>query len=466
MKHIMNKIKGLGMATLGVVFAVAVFVMMNMEVLAQAEGTVTADSAKIRSEASTSSSALSSVKQGDKLTITEETTGSDGMVWYKVYVDADTMGYIRSDLIQKGEGSVSQSTQTSTANTQVTPITQQSATVTGSNVRVRDNAGTNGNIVTTIQTGTVITLTGEADGNDGHKWYQVSFNSNNNTVTGFVRSDFVKIDTTSVPETEEPTETETPEEEAVVPEAEQPEVEEPAEEAPVNPDYEIVYKADSEGEYHWYLNNYIEGKGYKVAELLDAQKANAAYLEDCTKTIKNQKMIIAVLAILLAALLIVITLMTFKLRDYGYDDEEELDKGKFEERATKAQRPVSQRPAEGQRRPVSQRPAEGQKRPVSQRPAEGQKRPVSQRPAEGQKRPVSQGTAEGQRRPVSQRPSEEQRRPVSQKPSEGQRRPVEPQRRPVQNVTVKDNGWRSKNFLTEDDDEFEFEFLNLENEDE
>ncbi len=466
MRHIMSKLKRLCMATLGVVFAFAMLVMMNMEALAQAEGTVTADSAKIRSEASTTSSTLSSVKSGDKLTITEETTGSDGMVWYKVYVDADTMGYIRSDLIQKGEGSISQSTQTSTSNTQVTPIANQSATVTGNNVRVRDNAGTNGNIVTTIQNGVGVTLTGEATGSDGKKWYQVSFNSNNSAVTGFVRSDFVKIETVTEQEPQEPTETETPEEEPVTPEIEQPEAEEPVEEVPVNPDYEIVYKADVEGEYHWYLNNYIEGKGYKVAELLDAQQANAKYLEGCAKTIKNQKMIIAVLAFLLAALLIVITLMTFKLRDYGYDEEEELDKGKYEDRAVKGQRLI-----EGQRRPVSQRPVEGQRRPAVQRPAEGQKRPVSQRPVEGQKRPASQRPIEGQKRPMSQNPVEEKKRPASQRPIEGQKRPVsqrpvEEQRRPIQNVTVKDNGWKSKNFLTEDDDEFEFEFLNLENEDE
>lgn len=489
MKYIMSRIKGLGMAALGVVFAVAIFVMMNMEVLAQAEGTVTADSAKIRSEASTSSNAVSSVKKGDKLTITEETTGSDGMVWYKVFVDADTLGYIRSDLIKKGEGSISQGTSTSTV--AVTPITQQSATVTGNNVRVRDNAGTSGSIVTTIQDGTVITLTGEATGSDGKKWYEVSFNSGTNTVTGFIRSDFIQIDESAVVPEETPQtsvdENTTQTEEQPVEEAteEMPNEEIVPEEPAVSQDYEVVYKQDTEGEYHWYLNNYIEGKGYKVAELLDAQEANAEYLAECAKTINNQKMIIAVLAILLAALLIIITLMTFKIRDYAYEEEEE--RGKYEERAARPQRPAAgQRPAsqraagEGQRRPAAQKPAgqrpvaEGQRRPAAQKPAsqrpmgEGQPRPAAQRPAsqrpmgEGQPRPTAQ-------KPVSQRATEEgQRRPAPQKQASQKPAAETPVRRerPAQKVTVTDNGWKSKNFLTEDDDEFEFEFLNLDNDDE
>ena len=490
MKYIISKIKGLKMITAGVVFSVAIFVMMSMEVLAQAEGTVIADSAKIRSEANTSSNAVGSAKKGDKLTITEETTGSDGMVWYKVFVDADTLGYIRSDLIEKGEGSISQSTVTvNPLATEVTPITNQSAKVTGNNVRVRDNAGTGGNIVTTIQTGTVITLTGEATGSDGKKWYEVSFISNNNTVSGFIRSDFVQVDENLTP-SEEPEET-LAEENETVPEtnSEQENTQEPTEgdnveELPESQDYEVVYKQDDEGEYHWYLNNYIEGKGYKVEELFNAQQANAAYLEDCSKTIQNQKMIIAVLAIVLAALLIVITLMTFKLRDFGYEEDIEEEKGKFEERALRTQRPVQEqkRPApvqttEGQRRPAVQRPVEGQRRPVSQRPVEGQRRPAASTPVEGQRTSAAQRPVEGQKRPVVQRPAEGQRRPASQEMPQGERRPAaarseegvkrQSAQRPVhQKVTVTDNGWKSKNFLTEDDDEFEFEFLNLDNEDE
>ena len=78
-----------------------------------------------------------------------------------------------------------------------------------------------------------------------------------------------------------------------------------------------------------------------------------------------------------------------------------------------------------------------------------------------QARPAGQGT-----RPVGQgaRPAGQQARPAGQSG-----RPVAPQvdrpTRPVQKEGNQDPGWKSKNFMS-DDDEFEFEFLNWDGDEE
>lgn len=68
--------------------AMFALVIPAMEVFAQTECTVTASSANIRANADVGSTALASVLKGDKLTVTEEVTGADGKVWYKVIIDA------------------------------------------------------------------------------------------------------------------------------------------------------------------------------------------------------------------------------------------------------------------------------------------------------------------------------------------------------------------------------------------
>ena len=129
---------------------------------AQSQGKVKAASAKIRKEASTSSETLGSAVQGDSVTINHQITGSDNMVWYQVFVNADTLGYIRSDLVEITDGTTpptgsaapsapatpAETTNTTTVNTnekmaEVTAVEPMSASVTGSqSVRVRSNAST------------------------------------------------------------------------------------------------------------------------------------------------------------------------------------------------------------------------------------------------------------------------------------------------------------------------------------
>lgn len=187
--------------------------------LAAGTGKVTASNgAKIRKEAATSSEMVGSAAYNQDVTINSSVQGSDGYTWYQVTVDG-VSGYIRSDLLQTSgdtgtTGTTTNTTETPVAVTAVNPV---SATVTGGqSVRIRSNASTTSQIVTTASNGLVLTVTGQATGTDGKTWYQVNAIVDGASVEGFIRSDYVNLSGELTPYTEPETPTDpdntTPEE--------------------------------------------------------------------------------------------------------------------------------------------------------------------------------------------------------------------------------------------------------------
>ena len=188
--------KGMGYILAGC--AALLLVCMPMKSLAASTGTVIPATAKIRSEASTSSEAVGSTSAGKTVNILEETTGSDGNVWYKIEVDGSTTGYIRSDLVNKSGSTDSSSTtsssstgSTSSGSASVTTVDSQAATVSTDSANVRSTASTTGSVVASVKKGAAVTITGQATGSDGKDWYQVTFTNNGSSATGFIRSDLV-----------------------------------------------------------------------------------------------------------------------------------------------------------------------------------------------------------------------------------------------------------------------------------
>lgn len=185
--------------TLGFVSSILCILLCGMFVFADTTGTIIPASAKIRAEANTSSTVVSSVTSGSTITIIDEVTGDDGSVWYQVYVDASTKGFIRSDLVTKSTtGDTAQTTTATTAATttptttaSVTAVDSQSCKVSVTSARVRNNASATADLVASVSRGTVLTVSGKAAGDDGKEWYQVSFNYNNQSYKGFIRSDLV-----------------------------------------------------------------------------------------------------------------------------------------------------------------------------------------------------------------------------------------------------------------------------------
>ena len=135
-----------------------------------------------------------------------------------------------------------------------------SATVTGGqSVRVRSNASTTSQIVTTAENGMALTVTGQATGTDGNTWYQVNFIANNTEVTGFIRSDYVALSgELQAPSTEQPAEEQ--------PSEEQPSEEQAAEDTQTtSKDWDTQLQGDA-----WYLLDMVGQKQYKIDDLFSS----------------------------------------------------------------------------------------------------------------------------------------------------------------------------------------------------
>ena len=490
-----------GMLALVLVLGAGLFTE-DLAIVSHAESAakVTASSAKIRKSADSSSEVIGSAAKDKTISIKSQTKGADGYTWYEVYVDANTLGYIRSDLVSITDGSTpststntTTTTNTTTAATpapavqetpvDVTAVEPVSATVTGGqSVRVRSNASTTSQIVTTAENGMALTVTGQATGTDGKTWYQVTFISNSVEVTGFIRSDYVALSG-----------------ELQAPVEEQPTEEQPTEEQPVEDTQTTSKDWDTQlqGE-DWYLLDMAGQKQYKINDLFNSlnqiTEINAQF-ETNQKKISSQKVVIIILVILLVAAAAAVTLLILKIKDmndsaYFSGVEEETARRRRVDRPqggrTQGSRSQGARPVGQGVRPQGSRPQSGQKvmhdvgaerrptaRPAGQgvRPAGQQVRPAA--PQEG--RPTQQVRPAA---PQGARPTTQQARPAapqSARPTQ-QARPVAPQNgrptpqvdrpvKPAQNGGNQDPGWKSKNFMS-DDDEFEFEFLNWDGDEE
>ncbi|MCH5275189.1 MAG: SH3 domain-containing protein [Lachnospiraceae bacterium] len=495
MKEKQNRwVQKMGMA-FAALFCMAVLALLPYrEVLANVQGTVTASSAYIRASADVNSASLASVLSGNKVEIIEEVTGADNQKWYKVVIDADSTGYIRADLIQKGEGTVptgttattttttpSDTPSTSSPNTNVTinttgvvDVQPVSASVTNDQVRVRADSSTNADIVTTVKKNVVLTVLGTKAGSGNDTWYYVSFAVNNADVTGFIRSDFVTLNGDLTP----PEET-------------------PAEEVPETPTEPVETPTQSSKTYEtmeidgvWYLLDNSAGQQYQISKLFSASDQNATELDNAQKKIKRQNGILIFLCVLLVVLVLGITVLILKLRDMGEDDGFDLSfrrpSGSGGGTRPSGTRATNGRPA-GTRSQSGSRPTGQGSRPAGSRPvsqgSNGAARPSGSssggaRPAQGNSgshpagasagsRPAGQGSRPAGSRPVGQGGNPVSQAAVSRATEEKLERQAQAdvEARNIEKNMANNQSRQSKNFLS-DDDEFEFEFLNWDGDEE
>ena len=467
-----------GMFALVLVLGAGLFAE-NLAFVSHAESAakVTASSAKIRKSADSSSEVIGSAAKDKTISIKSQTKGADGYTWYEVYVDANTLGYIRSDLVSITDGSTPPSSSTTTTTTtttttaatpapavnetpvDVTAVEPVSATVTGGqSVRVRSNASTTSQIVTTAENGMALTVTGQATGTDGNTWYQVNFIANNTEVTGFIRSDYVALSgELQAPSTEQPAE-------------EQPSEEQPAEDTQTtSKDWDTQLQGDA-----WYLLDMVGQKQYKIDDLfssIDQITEINAQFETNQKKITSQKVVIIILVILLVAAAAAVTLLIFKIKDMT-DAADFSDAEEAALRRRRVDRPQTGRGQGGRPAPQGGRTQGGQKvmhevgaerRPAGKPAGQGGRPVQGQRPAGQQARPATQGARPAA--PQAGRPAPQGTRPAAPqtgRPAPQVDRPVKPAQN---NGNPQDPGWKSKNFMS-DDDEFEFEFLNWDGDEE
>lgn len=493
-------------AAFGLLCIVVLAMLPAKDVLA-VEGTVTASSANIRASADPNSQILASVLNGDKLSIKEEVTGTDGNVWFYVFIDSDRLGYVRSDLVKKDDGSAPSPTTTITPTPTPAPATNPSA---GNNskinlnatvnrdgveevqpvsaavnsttpVRVRADSSTDAEIVTTVKKDVVLTVHGRKTAGNGDLWYLVSFMVDNTEVNGYVHSNYVTLSGELLPvEPEAPAEPEVPEEPA------------PTEPVVQEKDWYTLQREDGT----WLLVENATGNGTPIANMFTSWNEAVDGLEAAQGKLSRQTAIIVVLSILLVVLALGVTLLIFKIKDMTEDDG--FDMGQRAPVRRSGDRPA--RPAGSQARPAGSRPAgsrpttqagtagsrpAGGTRPAGARPAPstqsgtagsrpaGGARPAGARPASSTQAGTAGSRPAGGARPAGARPAAAARpdgvrpapraqegRPASSADGSRLERQAraDVEARNLEHSTAAQPK-KTRNFMS-DDDEFEFEFLN------
>ena len=496
-----RKIAGLVLAA-GVALSVFAGTSLDAYAYTQTTGKVTSDNVKVRESASTTAKQVSSLKNGDSVDIVDESKDASGYVWYKIYVNKNEFGYVRSDLISKAGGSSSSSGTTSNSSaaslpeTAVTAVEQKSATVITDSVNVRGGAGTSYDSVGKVTKGDTVTITGEATGTDNKTWYKVTFGANSKE--GFIRSDLVEIseavavevteggeapaegsENAEVAEGGEATEEVSEESE----ESQQPEVSQDQGDGK----YSLKYIAGDDGNSVWYL--YDNEGGYRVVvDELIAAAQSAEAVNKLRKQVGTFKKVAIALGALSVVLLAAVLFLVLKLRDsLYYEEEEEEEYDRYDNRRkpdnSSARRPSRDEDEEESERPVRRtadrdrevRPVRRENRDVSE--ARPTRRSVEERTVRPSRRdPEDDMDARPSRRAerneddMDARPSrrternedEDVERPSRRSMRDADDRPSRRASEDRQSAPAREEApkRRARNFIGDDDD-FEFEFLDL-----
>ena len=190
--------------------------------------------------------------------------------------------------------------------------------IIAASARVRSEASTSSSVVGSLSSGDVMDVTGETTGSDGKVWYQITGEKDGKAINGYVREDTLEVTETAQPEAPAETPEETPSEA-------------PSDTAPSTNDYDVSYADDGTGNNDWYLNDNVKGTRYKISDLLGAAQTNENNIDTMEKQTGSLRLIIIILAVIIGLLVIVVTVMIFKLKaayedgydEYGDDDEED-----------------------------------------------------------------------------------------------------------------------------------------------
>lgn len=441
-----------------------------LTVLANSTGKVTSTTANVRASASTSSEAIASLSKGDTVDIKSQTNGTDGYVWYEITVDATRTGYIRSDLVEITDGTTpaaggtttaTTTTTTPTANPEGVTVVETVSGTTIADVNVRADASTNSEIVAKAASGLTLSVTGTKLGTDGNTWYYLTFTKDGVSTTGYIRSDFVNLSG----ELREPSTSGAPDPLPTTTETVQ---------TTVQRRWETQEQADG-----WFLLDYEQGRQYNIDNLFQTNETNSQLLQKQEGKIKSLRTGLIIVIILLVAVIAAAVFFFMKWKDL--DDRAAFAEAEKERAKRIAGHGEGRRPASEGRVQRTSRDREPVRRDGSERrrPAEGAARNPEARTGERPARPA------GERRPVdvqkgqsshTVRPSEPQERraeapvreaapreerPAAPAEAEAERRPHRP--RPQADVPVKEH--HRKPPVDDDDDEFEFGFLNWDDDD-
>ena len=311
--------------------------------------------------------------------------------------------------------------------------TVTSATVTSSSVNIRSEASTSASVAGKATSGQELTVTGETQGSDGKTWYAVTFDN----VSGYIRSDLVEAhvsEATAEPAVDETQETEEPEEEPIVDNS---------------ADYSVAFEDDGSGSSAWYLHDNTMGTRYQVSDLLNAEETNKNNQATIDQTAKSMRFVIIQMAFVIVVLIIVVTILIIKVRstyeDYDdYDDDEEDDEDDEDDDEDEDEEEEEERPRRfGRKKPARYVEEDDDEEDDEDEDEEEEEERPRRRPAK--KAPVKKPV---RRSRVDEYEDEDDEDEDEEEEEERPRR-----------KKGKSKDWQSRNFL--DDDDLEFEFLDL-----
>ena len=316
----------------------ALMMLLPMQVFAYTEHTgVTVKNAIVRDKAGTDGNSIAGLDEGTSVKIINEDKDKKGTTWYQIQLN-DTTGYVRHDLVKITDDAPqdnqeandtpedNQGNQEAQDNPGDGDYAQRAGTITSSDpANVRKSASTKADKVGTAEQGLVVNVIGEDLDDSGNVWYQINFlDASGKDVTGYVRYDLISVEEPQVAEEIVEEIVEEPEQEVIV--------EEPAQ----KPEYEMVLTDDEEGNQVWYLYNNAQGTRQKLSTLMEAAEGNISGAAKGSASLTLQIAVIA-MAVIIVILVAVVVILAFKIHDLNYeyedydDDEDEDDEDEDDE---------------------------------------------------------------------------------------------------------------------------------------
>lgn len=396
--------------------------------------------AKVRQSPTTKSEVVDGVMANEAITVTGQIQGTDdGQIWYQVLTKENKVGYVRSDLLTitsgtpptlNPDGTVQTPVQNNEAGVFVS-VKPVSTTVTGTSpARVRAEASSSATLLKTAEPGVTLTVIGYEYDVEGNLWFKVKYSTNNEEVVGFIRSDYIAIQKEQL----EPAEDSTPD----------PVQEDPTPTTPVVTETKEYDTLIQDGEWMLVDNTQSPAVGWPIQPLLKANEENEANLKDAQDANKKKSTWLTLCIIIIIALVAIIAIGFIKMRDM-VEEADMLAAEKATTNRRSADRPQGSRGTAV--RPQGQQAA---------RNPQSAKNPAAARPGQaGETRRPAAGQNPQTKNPVSPRP-EKAPQSTAQQPKAPAAAPVRSQAHEGQQAQQT----KKPRNIMDDNDEFEFEFLN------
>lgn len=414
--------------------------MLSAEAFITKAGTVNT-AVTLRQNADATSSQVMELTSGQSVKVNNEITAKDGTTWYQILVNDTSIGYVPASSITIGE---TQTQTPSSGTTQTVTVVERVGTVTANSaIRVRAQASTSSDQVASMDPNDTFLVLEDVSGGDGYTWHKIEFDDNGKTVNGYVRSDLVSVKEVTheeeVPAETTPSETVTPSE--------------PSEtEAP----YTVKSEINAEGTEVWYLVNSTTGEAKEISSLLTPQ----------TQTSGNTgvyKVIVVVLLVLVVVAAGAATFFYMRWQDaeaFIYELREKQVRAKKQPTGNSG-RSVPEKQTAAKNIDAKPMTKSAPKTTVPTMPVSPTKAAAPKATA-----PTKPATAVPTSKPL---PTEVKRevKPIA-KPAAKEVAPTttdivsatKKELQQKQTVSAKSDKWKSKNFLTDDDD-LEFDFLDM-----